>query len=235
MRLEGRVVLVTGASRGLGAAVALAAAAEGADLVLVARTRGGLEEVDDGVRALGRRATLVVLDLLRGELVDRLGPAVFERHGRLDGLVHAAFELGGLTPVAHHDPAALERLIGLGVLATQRLIRSLDPPLRAAPAGRAVFLTDAEAEPGRAYWGGYTAAKVAMAALARAWAAESRLTPLRVHLMDPGPMRTRLRAAAYPGLDPATLPEPAGAARRVVDLLASPGETTPAPSLQSSA
>ena len=216
-RLGGRVVLVTGASRGFGAAVAEACASEGARLVLVARTRGGLEEVDDRVRAQGGEATLVPLDLTDGDMVDRLGAGIIARHGRLDGLVHAAGAIGKLMPTAQFDPSMLEHLIRLMVLGTQRLIRSVDPLLRAGPAGRAVLVADGEAQPGRAYWGGYTAAKAGMTALALAWAAEARLTPLLVNLVEPGPMRTRLREAAYPGaMDVA---EPADVAPGVIDLL----------------
>ena len=138
-RLDGRIVLVTGASRGLGAAVATACAREGAQLVLTARTRGALEEVDDDVRAAGGQgATLVTLDLHQGELLDKLGAPLFERFGRLDGLVHCAAELGPLTPVAHLDPTTFARLFQINALATQRLIRTLDPLLRASESGRAV-------------------------------------------------------------------------------------------------
>lgn len=219
--LTDRVVLVTGASRGLGAAVAEACAAEGAKLVLVARTRGGLEEVDDRVRTLGAEATLVRLDLARGELVDALGPAVYERHGRLDGLVACAGQLGKLSPVPHLDPKALERLYAVNVLANHRLIRTLDPLLRASDAGRAVFLTDSRASAGPAFWGGYGATKAALEAMARAWAAETaRITRLRVNLVDPGPTRTRLREEAFPGEPAERSQEPAEVAARIVPLLA---------------
>lgn len=218
--LGGRVVLVTGASRGLGAAVAEACAAEGATLVLVARTRGGLEEVDDRVRALGAEATLVPLDLTKPDLVDKLGPALFERHGRLDGLVSCAAELGTLGPVPHLDPKMLERLFALNVLANQRLIRTLDPLLRAAPAGRAVFVTDQAASAGPAYWGGYGATKAALEAMVKAWAAEVAFTRVRVNLVDPGPLRTRLRAKAFPGEGAGRAREPAKAAAAIARMLA---------------
>ena len=218
--LDGRIVLVTGASRGFGAAVATACAAAGAKLVLAARTSGALEELDDACRrAGGGEATLAVLDLTKGELVDGLGRSLFERFGRLDGLVACAGDLGPITPVSHLDPKALERILAINLVANQRLIRSLDPLLRAAPAGRAVFVTDGEARPGRPYWGGYTASKAALEALVRAYAAELRLTQAKANLYDPGPMATRLRAQAYPGERPDAMPDPAVAAPAVIELL----------------
>lgn len=218
-RLAGRVVVVTGASRGLGAAVAEACAAEGAHLVLVARTKGALEEVDDRVRGLGGQATLVAADLTKSELVDALGGALHQRFGRVDGLVAAAAELGPLTPVSHLESKAFDSLLRVNLLANQRLIRSLDPLLRAAPAGRAVFVTDRVHKAGHAYWGAYAASKAALEALVLAYAAEVRITHLRVNLFDPGPLATRLRAAAYPGERAETLPAPAGAAPALLELL----------------
>ena len=219
-RLDGRIVLIAGASRGLGAAVARACAAEGAKLVLAARTQGALEELDDACRRAGAEgSTLAVLDVTKGELVDALGRSLFDRFGRLDGLVVCAADLGPVTPVSHLDPKAFERILGVNLVAAQRLIRSLDPLLRAAPAGRAVFVTDGQAGPGRAYWGSYAAAKAGLEALVRAYAAELRLTAARANLYDPGPMATRLRAQAYPGEKPDTMPDPAGAAPGLVELL----------------
>ena len=227
--LAGRRILVTGASRGLGAAVAEACAREGASLVLVARTRGGLEEVDDRVRAAGSEATLVTLDLREGAKIDALGGTLFQRFGRLDGLVHAAAVLGSLTPVAHLPPDELDELVAVNLIAAQRLIRALDPLLRAAPAGRAVFVTDAVATRAPAYWGGYAATKAAMEVLVRCWAKELAITKVVVNVVDPGPMSTRLRADAFPSEAPGSMPAPEIVAPRIVPLLAetqtSTGET----------
>jgi NAD(P)-dependent dehydrogenase (short-subunit alcohol dehydrogenase family) len=200
--------LITGASRGLGAALAERFAAEGASLVLVARTAGALEEVDDRVRAAGGRATLVPLDLAQGQAIDQLGAALAERFGRLDILLGCAAELGSLSPLGHLRPQAFERVMTVNAIANYRLIRALDPLLRAATAGRAIFVTCAQARAGKPYWGGYAASKAALEAMVMAYAAETRRTPLRVNLIDPGIMRTRLRASAYPGEDASKLPEP---------------------------
>jgi NAD(P)-dependent dehydrogenase (short-subunit alcohol dehydrogenase family) len=218
-RLAGRVVLVTGASRGLGAAVAEACAAEGAHLVLVARTRGALEEVDDAVRRRGGEATLVTLDITRGDLVDALGGALHERFRRLDGFVACAADLGAITPVSHLEPKVLDQALAVNLVANQRLIRSLDPLLRASDAGRAVFVTDGAVLPGRAYWGAYAVSKAGLEALVLSYAAETRITPVRVNLLDPGPMATRLRERAFPGERPGTQPSPAEKAPALVELL----------------
>jgi NAD(P)-dependent dehydrogenase (short-subunit alcohol dehydrogenase family) len=201
--------LITGAGRGLGAALAERFAAEGADLVLVSRTPGALEEVDDKVRAPGGRATLVPLDLADGAAIDRLGGALAERFGRLDVLVGCAAELGPLSPVGHLEPQTFERVMMVNATANYRLIRSLDPLLRAAAVGRAIFVTCAQARAGRPFWGAYAASKAALEALVMAYAAETKRMTVRVNLIDPGPLATRLRAQAYPGEDPKQLPEPA--------------------------
>ena len=186
--------------------------------MLVARTPGALEEVDDRVRAAGAKATLVPLDLANGPAIDQLGGALAERFGRLDVLVGCAAELGALSPLGHLKPPAFERVMAVNATANYRLIRSLDPLLRASPAGRAVFVTCAQARAGRPYWGGYAASKAALEALVMAYAAETRRTALRVNLVDPGPLRTRLRASAYPGEDPAKLPAPDTATEAFVAL-----------------
>jgi NAD(P)-dependent dehydrogenase (short-subunit alcohol dehydrogenase family) len=217
-RLQDRVAVITGASRGLGAALAERFAAEGARLVLIARTPGGLEEVDDKVRAAGGEATLVPLDLREGAAIDQLGGALAERFGRVDVLVGNAAELGVLSPVGHIEPEVFERVMALNLGANFRLIRALDPLLRAAPAGRAIFVTADVALYPRQYWGAYAASKAALEALAMAYAAETERTKLRVNLIDPGPMRTKLRAQAYPGEDPRKHPEPASLTDRFVDL-----------------
>lgn len=217
-RLTGRLALISGASRGLGAAVAKRFAAEGAQLVLVARTVGGLEEVDDEVRAAGGSATLVPLDLTDFDAIDRLGQSLHERFGKLDILVANAAQLGTLSPVGHITPQDWATVINLNLTANWRLIRSLDPLLRAGDAGRAIFVTDAVARMPMAYWGAYAASKAGLEALVRVYADETRRSRLRVNLFDPGVIRTRLRARAFPGENPAMLPDPARVADRVVAL-----------------
>ena len=213
-RLAGQIVLVTGASRGIGAAAAVAFAREGAHTVLTARTVGGLEETDDAVRAVGGQATLIPLDLTRFEEVDRLGPALYQRFGRLDMLVANAATLGALSPVAHGSPTQWQTVLDTNLTANYRLIASLDPLLRAAPAGLALFATCAVARDPRPYWSAYAVSKAGLETLATLYAAETAKTPLRVELVDPGPAATKLRAAAYPGEDAGTLPSAASAAVR---------------------
>jgi NAD(P)-dependent dehydrogenase (short-subunit alcohol dehydrogenase family) len=217
-RLQGRVCLITGASRGLGAALAERFAAEGARLILLARTTGALEETDDRVRARGGEATLVPFDLLDGGQIDQLGAALQQRFGQLDVLIGNAAELGVLSPVGHIEPKIFERVMALNALANFRLIRSLDPLLRASSAGRAIFVTADVALYPRQYWAAYAASKAALEAIAMAYAAETERTRLRVNLVDPGPMRTRLRAQAYPGEDPAQRPDPATLTDMFVEL-----------------
>jgi NAD(P)-dependent dehydrogenase (short-subunit alcohol dehydrogenase family) len=217
--LSGRIILVTGASRGIGRASALALAKAGAHVIGTARTQGGLEELDDEIRtATGENATLVPLDLFQGDGIDQLGAALFERFKRLDALVHAAATLGLLTPVSHMSPREWDKTVQLNLTASYRLIRSFEPLLRASDAGRAVFLTSSVAARPRAFWGPYAATKAGMEALVRAWGDEVEFTGVRAVLLDPGRMRTKMRAQAFPGEDPASLPDPAEIGPLVVDL-----------------
>ena len=207
-RLDGSVALVTGASRGLGAAAAIELGRLGAHVVLTARTQGGLEDTDDAIRTAGGSATLLPLDLKEAEPVDAIGPSLFQRFGRLDILVHAAAALGRLTPASHVMPRDWDDAVGVNLHASLRLIRTCEPLLRQAPAGRAVFVTDARARAPLAYWGIYGATKAAMEHLVLTWAQELRITNVRVNLFDPGVFRSRLRTHAFPGEDPTTLPGP---------------------------
>ncbi len=215
-----RVALITGASRGIGAAVAVELGRRGVQCVLVARTQGGLEETDDAIRAAGGpAATLFPLDLQkRAADIDMLGPSIVARFGRLDILVHAAGVLPKLTPVAHIEPRDMDESLAVNMAACWRLIRTCDPPLRAAPAGRAVVLTDAMAATPTPYWGLYGAAKAGMEYLIRSWAAETAGGALCVNLVDPGAVATRLRGNAFPGQDPAVLPGPADVAPAIAAL-----------------
>jgi NAD(P)-dependent dehydrogenase (short-subunit alcohol dehydrogenase family) len=215
---DGAVALVTGASRGLGAAVAVELARVGAHVVLLARTEGGLGDTDDAVRAIGGAATLLPMDLREGEALDAIGPSLYRRFGRLDIVAHCAGVLGKLTPVGHIQPQDWADVVAVNLTAAWRLIRTCDPLLRQAPAGRAVFVTDARAADPLGYWGAYGATKAGMAHLVQTWAAELAITRVRALLFDPGPLRTRLRAEAFPGQDPATLPTPEAAAARLAAL-----------------
>jgi NAD(P)-dependent dehydrogenase (short-subunit alcohol dehydrogenase family) len=208
-QLAGRVALITGASRGIGAAVAKRFAAEGAQVVLVARTVGGLQEVDDAIRAAGGlAATLLPLDLAEHTLIDRIGAALFERFGRLDILVGNAALLGTLSPLQDISPRQWDEVIAVNLSANWRLVRSLDRLLRAAQAGRAMFVTSGVARGVFPYWGGYAVSKAALEMLVKVWAGETRQTRLRINLVDPGIVRTQMRANAFPGEDPAAHPPP---------------------------
>lgn len=207
-RLEGRIAVVTGASRGIGAAIAKRFAAEGAHVVAIGRTTGALEELDDAIRRFGGSATLAPFDLTDFAAIDRLGASLFERYKRLDILVGNAATLGTLTPIAQTRPAEFEEVLAINLTANFRLIRSLDPLLRASPAGRAIFVTSGAARGPRAYWGAYAVSKAALEMMVGIYAAETAKTNLRVNLVDPGRTRTAMRARAYPGEDPATLPTP---------------------------
>jgi NAD(P)-dependent dehydrogenase (short-subunit alcohol dehydrogenase family) len=205
-RLTGRVALITGASRGIGAAVAKRFAAEGAQVILTARTTGGLEEVDDDIRKAGHGpATLVPLDLAKGAEIDKLGPAILERFGRLDILVGNAGQLGLLSPMSHIDPPVWDRVFAVNLTANWRLIRICEPLLKLSPAGRAIFVTSGAADGRHPYWGAYAASKAALEAMVRTWAGELGKTAIKANLINPGATRTRMRAAAFPGEDPMTL------------------------------
>ena len=208
--LNGRIALVTGASRGIGAAVAERFASEGAHLILAARTAGALEEADDRIAAAagGVKATLVPVDLADHDRIDEMAGAVAERFGRLDILVGNAAILGGLAPLAHVEPARWAEAIDVNLTANWRLIRAFEPLLRLSPAGRAIFVTSGVTQGDFPYWGPYAASKAALEALVRTWAAEIEKTPIRANIVDPGVVRTRMRAEAMPGEDPATLPPP---------------------------
>ncbi len=224
--LSGRVALVTGASRGIGAAVAVELAKLGAHCVLVARTQGGLEETDDAIRqATGREATLLPFDLQKQEKeVDMLGPSIVERFGRLDILVHAAGVLMKLTPVAHIEPRDWAESVAVNMTSAWRIIRTCDPPLRASDAGRALFLTTGGLAEHAPFWGMYGATKAGMQHLVLTWASEVAKTSLRVNCADPGTVATKLHAQAFPGIDPATLKQPADVAPALAALCL-PAET----------
>lgn len=217
-RLRGRIALITGASRGIGAATAKGFAAEGAHVILVARTVGGLEEVDDAIRASGGGATLVPLDLTQLAGIDELGAKVAERFGRLDVLVGNAAALGVLSPLAHIDPEVWDRVLALNLTANWRLIRSFDPLLRESDSGRVIFVTSGVARGVFPYWGPYAVSKAALEMLTRTYAGEVAKTNIRVNLFDPGVVRTRLRAEAFPGEDPNTLPPPESVTDGLIEL-----------------
>jgi NAD(P)-dependent dehydrogenase (short-subunit alcohol dehydrogenase family) len=207
--LEGRIALVTGATRGIGRAVALRYAAEGAQTVLAARTVGGLEEVDDEIRAAGGlKPLLVPIDLREFDNIDLLGRSLYERYGRLDVLVGNAGLLGTLSPVGHIPPDTWEHTFDLNVTANYRLIRSLDPLLRQSEAGRAIFVTSGAAQKVMAYWAVYAASKAALDMLVKCYAAEITKTNVKANLLSPGPIRTGMRAQAFPGEDPMSLRAP---------------------------
>ncbi len=217
--LDGKVVLVTGASRGIGYAAGLEAARRGAHVIAVARTVGGLEELDDAIQAVGGSSTLVPLDLRDGDAVDRLGAAIFERWGHLDGLVANAGQLGVLSPVAHIKPDDFDKVLAVNVTANYRLLRSLDLLLRQADAGRAVFVSSSAARSARPFWGLYAASKAALDALVKSYSGEVATTNVRVNVFYPGAVRTAMRAKAMPGENPETLPAPSEIAPKLVDML----------------
>ncbi|WP_134499527.1 SDR family NAD(P)-dependent oxidoreductase [Microvirga pakistanensis] len=216
--LLNRVAVVTGASRGIGRAAALALAEAGAHIIALARTQGALESLDDEIRAKGSSATLVPVNLKDLDAIDRLGAAIHERWGKLDILLGNAGQLGELAPITHIDQPVWDEVMTVNVTANYRLIRSFDPLLRASDAGRAIFLTSGAAHKCNAYWGTYAISKAALEALVRTYAAETVTTPIRVMLVSPGPLRTSMRRAAMPGEDPLTLKTPEDLAPHIVKL-----------------
>jgi NAD(P)-dependent dehydrogenase (short-subunit alcohol dehydrogenase family) len=219
MAEDKRIALVTGASRGIGRAVALELTRRGWRVIALARAQKALEQLDDDIKALGGAATLIPIDLRDGTAIDGLAAPLFERFGRLDGLAACAGVLGSLTPAHQATPALMEETISVNFLANQRLIRALHPLLRASDAGRAVFLTSGVSRSPRAYWGPYAASKAALDALVMCYAAELNVTPLKANIFNPGPTRTSMRAKAFPGEDPMTLPAPEDVAPAICDML----------------
>jgi len=216
--LEGRIALITGASRGIGRAVALRFAAEGAHVVALARTKDDLEKLDDDIKAFGGSATLVPLDITDGAGIDRLAETLFERHGRVDILVGNAAILGVLGPIGHVAPSVWNRVIDVNLNANWRLIRSFDPLLRASGSGRALFVTSGVGHRAAPYWGAYAVSKAGMEMLVRTYAAETEKSELRVNIVNPGIVRTEMRAAAMPGEDPASLVRPEAITNVFVEL-----------------
>ena len=218
--LSGRLILITGATRGLGRAVAIAAAAAGAEIIITGRTIGALEEVDDEIKASGSSATIVELDMKDTAAMPRLAAAIAERWGRLDGFVANAAMLAALTPIGHLTPEAWDESVAVNLTGQWHMIRAFDPLLRAAPAGRAVLVTSGAAVGSRPFWGPYAATKAGLEALGRSWAGESEQTNLRINMINPGGTATKMRASAFPGEDPATLPQPEDIAPAFLTLLA---------------
>jgi NAD(P)-dependent dehydrogenase (short-subunit alcohol dehydrogenase family) len=216
--LAGRVALVTGASRGIGFQAAKGFAAAGAHVVAVARTVGGLEELDDAIRKLGGSATLVPVDLQDHPAIDRLGEAIFKRWGKLDVFLANAGVLGQLSPLGHVPPKVWDEVLAVNLTANWRLVRALDPLLRLSDAGRAIFMSSSVAQNARAFWGPYAISKAALESLARTYALETQNTKIRVVLVDPGKTRTAMRARAMPGEDPASLPKPSEIVPHLVEI-----------------
>ncbi|WP_319529097.1 SDR family NAD(P)-dependent oxidoreductase [uncultured Cohaesibacter sp.] len=219
-RLEGRLAVVTGASRGIGWQAALALAREGAHIVAIAKTVGALEELDDAIKAMGGAATLVPVDLMDYDAIDRLGAALFERWGKLDILLGNAGLLGSVSPIGHLDPVKdWDKVLGVNLTANWRLIRSLDPLLRRSDAGRALFMTSGAPHKCKPYWGIYSVSKAGLEALVRTYAGEIEQTNVKVNCFNPGPVRTGMRAKAMPGEDPMTLPHPSELAPHILECL----------------
>lgn len=216
--LDGRIALITGASRGIGAETAKCLAAAGAHVILVARTVGGLEEVDDAIRTAGGNATLVPLDLRQHDLIDQLGANIYERWGKLDILVGNAAMLGTLMPLAHADPKQWNEVLNVNLTANYRLIRSMDPLLRKSDAGRVIFVTSGVARRHYAYWGPYGISKAGLEAMVHIYAEEVADTNIKVNLFDPGIVRTAMRAQAFPGENVGALADPNAVAKHMLKL-----------------
>ena len=223
-RFHDKIAVVTGASRGLGRATALALAREGAHVIAVARTEGGLTELDDDIRKLGNSATLVPLNLTDYSAIDRLGAVIFERWKKLDILVGNAGVLGKLTPISHAEPKMWDDVMAVNVTVNYRLVRSLDPLLRQSEAGRAVFVTSAAVRKCRPYWGPYSVSKAALEAMVKTYAGEIATTPIKANCFNPGPVRTSMRASAMPGEDPLSLPTPEDVGEQLI-AMCEPGFT----------
>ena len=222
--LEKKIALVTGASRGIGRAAAIALGQAGAHVICVARTVGGLEETDDAIVKAGGSATLVPLNLKDFAAIDRLGASIHARWGRLDAVLANAGQLGALTPITQLDPKVFAELLDINVTANWRLIRSLDPLLRQSDAGRALFITSGAARKHTQYWGGYAMSKAALESMALTYAAECAGTKVKANLLNPGPIRTAMRAKAMPGEDPSGLKRPEELAPLIVELLSPANE-----------
>jgi NAD(P)-dependent dehydrogenase (short-subunit alcohol dehydrogenase family) len=213
-----RVAVVTGASRGIGRAAALALAEAGAHIIALARTQGALEELDDAIRGKGGSTTLVPVDMKDLDALDRLGAAIHERWGKLDILLGNAGVLGELSPITHIDQPVWDDVMAVNVTANYRLLRSMDPLLRASDAGRAIFVSSGAAHKCTAYWGVYSVSKAALEALVRTYAAETVTTPIRAMLLNPGPLRTAMRQKAMPGEDRMSLRTPEDLAPHIVTM-----------------
>lgn len=234
--LEGKTALITGASRGIGAAAAKLLAQQGAHVILIARTIGGLEAVDDDIKKEGGKATLMPLDLFKLNDLDALGPTLYQHFPKLDIFIGNAAMLGTLAPLGHLKPDEWQKVMDLNVTANFRLIRTLDPLLKASDNGRVVFVTSGITQNLKAYWGEYAVSKVALEALAKVYAAECANTNVKVNILDPGRVRTAMRSQAYPGEDPQKRPHPDEIAPYFLKLIANDcamnGETLAIPSVK---
>ncbi len=217
--LTGKVILITGASRGIGKAVALAAVNAGGELIITGRTIGALEDLDDEIKAANGKATIVELDMSDCAAMPRLAHAIHERWGRLDGLIANAATLYNLTPLSHLDDKVWDNTISINLTAQWHLIRAMEPLLISAPAGRAILVTSGVAEGVKPFWGPYAVSKAGLEALGRVWAGETEQTTLRINMLNPGGTATRMRASSFPGEDPALLPQPADIAPAFLALL----------------